>query len=135
MKMKVCSVIKRSHPSQDQLLFLFALFPLINSYCSFLSHRIPLCHIDVSAFFFPASRGILLPMLTMQLKPHLEIETEMKVCVDIISDLLITLKRTDVVSSKTFPSMICIIFDMRGSVILSYILVYVTSFKVNGLLS
>ena len=74
-------------------------------------------------------------MLTMQLKPHLEIETEMKVCVDIISDLLITLKRTDVVSSKTFPSMICIIFDMRGSVILSYILVYVTSFKVNGLLS
>lgn len=43
-----------------------------------------------------ASRIILLPMITEELKPHLQNESEMKVCVDIISDLLITLKRTDV---------------------------------------
>ena len=38
-------------------------------------------------------------MLTMELLPHLRQESEMKVCVDIISDLLVTLNRTDVVSA------------------------------------
>ncbi len=40
----------------------------------------------------------MLPMLTSELVPYLTQESEMKVCVDIISDLLVTLNRTDVVS-------------------------------------
>lgn len=41
----------------------------------------------------------MLPMLTRELVPHLNQESEVKVCVDIISDLLVTLNRTDVVSA------------------------------------
>lgn len=52
---------------------------------------------DPSLFYVTVSRRVILPMLTRELVPHLKDETEMKVCVDIISDLLVTLNRTDVV--------------------------------------
>jgi hypothetical protein len=58
---------------------------------------INMCIINI--VFFAVSRRNIITMLTSELGPHLRQENEMKVCVDIISDLLVTLNRTDVVSA------------------------------------
>lgn len=47
--------------------------------------------------FLTVSRRITLAMFTTELVPYLKSESELKVCVDIISDLLVTLNRDDVV--------------------------------------
>ena len=78
-------------------------FFFIGFFCSFNSFvrsvRRPSAYKRAHLIFL-ASRHILLPMVTNELKPHIlgESESEQKVCVDIISDLLVTLGRSDVVS-------------------------------------
>lgn len=48
--------------------------------------------------FFVESRYVLLPMVVEQLKNEMKKTEEMKSCIDILNDILITLTRNDVVS-------------------------------------
>ena len=47
------------------------------------------------------SRYVLLPMVVEQLRNEMTKSEEMKICIDILNDILITLTRKDVVSLRT----------------------------------
>ncbi|CAB3976622.1 dedicator of cytokinesis 1 isoform X2 [Paramuricea clavata] len=81
------------------------------------SQRLTCIHDMVKSELFEneVSRRIMLPMLTRELAPHLKQESEMKVCVDIISDLLVTLNRTDV--GPTFDDINLIAIELLSPIL------------------